>query len=113
MLLTDTDKAADFLSELKFIQKSASGTTVQFSNLAALFSKLIKVSTNEEEIAFRNFYARFRYLTSQLRLTDIERQNLDAFRRFIKAGETKKITKQSVQQGIILLNRLIKFIIRK
>ncbi|HEX6430034.1 MAG TPA: ATP-dependent helicase [Niastella sp.] len=110
MITIDIQKAQAFYAELALLQHATAETNERFSNLSGFFYKLIKAATNEEKIAFRNFYARFRYLLSQLKLTGPERQNLDAFRRFIKEGNNKKITPKSIQQGISLLYRLIKII---
>jgi hypothetical protein len=108
MITIDSQKAQAFYAELASLQHSTAETNERFSNLSGFFYKLIKAATNEEIIAFRNFYARFRYLLTQLQLSGTEKQNLDAFRRFIKEGNNKKITTKSIQQGIALLYRLIK-----
>ncbi|OQP60677.1 hypothetical protein A3860_32265 [Niastella vici] len=108
MTTIDTQKAQAFYAELVLIQHSTADANERFSHLSSFFYKLIKTATNEELIAFRNFYARFRYLLTQLKLTGTEKQNLDAFRRFIKEGNIKKTTVKSIQQSIALLYRLIK-----
>src|SRR5688572_24941355 len=110
MTTIDIQKAQAFYAELALLQHSTAETNERFSHLSGFFYKLIKAATNDETIAFRNFYGRFRYLLSQLKLTGPEGQNVDAFRRFIKEGNHKKITAKSIQQGISLLYRLIKTI---
>jgi DNA replication ATP-dependent helicase Dna2 len=110
MTTIDIQKAQAFYAELALLQHSKAETNERFSHLSGFFYKLIKAATNNETIAFRNFYGRFRYLLSQLKLTGPEGQNVDAFRRFIKEGNAKKITAKSIQQGISLLYRLIKTI---
>jgi DNA replication ATP-dependent helicase Dna2 len=72
--------------------------------LSQFFYKLVGYLTEDDIMVHRNFYARFRYLIATLPLTDTERRNLDAFRRFIKlhkAGEA------AVMQGIGLMKRLL------
>ncbi|AEV98331.1 hypothetical protein A4D02_22740 [Niastella koreensis] len=110
MTTIDSQKAQAFYAELILIQHSKAEPTERFSNLSSAFYKLIKTSTNEELVAFRNFYARFRYLLSQLNMSVTERQNLDAFRRFIKEGNINKTTPKAIQQGIALLYRLVKLL---
>lgn len=110
MTTIDSQKAQAFYAELVLIQHTTAETNERFSNLSSTFYKLIKTATNEELIAFRNFYARFRFLLSQLNMPATERQNLDAFRRFIKEGNVKKTTPAAIQQGISLLYRLVKLL---
>lgn len=108
MTTIDSQKVPAFYAELVLIQHSTADVNERFSHLSGFFYKLIKTATNSAQIAFRNFYARFRYLLTQLKLTGAEKQNLDAFRRFIKEGNVKKTTAKSIQQSIALLYRLIK-----
>lgn len=108
MTTIDTLKAQAFYAELILIHQSKAETTERFANLSSFFYKFIKAGTNVKLVAFRNFYARFRYLLSEIKLSAAEKQNVDAFRRFIKEGSAKKINPKAIQQGIALLYQLVK-----
>lgn len=98
--------AEKFLTDLAIIRVSSAETSDRFTALGKLFFQLVKAGTNEEMLAFRNFYARFRYLLSRLKLSDDAQKNIDAFRRFIKEGDAKEVTPQAILQGIHLLSQL-------
>lgn len=100
------DKAEKLLTGLEIIRTSSAETSDRFTALCKLFDQLIKAATNAEELAFRNFYARFRYLLSTLKLTGETQKNFDAFRRFIKERDEKKVTSLAIQQGILLLQQI-------
>jgi DNA replication ATP-dependent helicase Dna2 len=104
------NKSEEFLSSLELISISPMKSNVQLIALSKLFYRLIKSATNEEGLAFRNFYARFRYLLSRLPLSEDGRTNLDAFRRFVKEGGGKRVNTHTMQQGIALLKDLVRLI---
>ena len=109
-------KAEEYLAALEIIRfsgaETSDRTSDRFTALAKLFYHLVKAATNEEMLAFRNFYARFRYLLSTLKLSDETQNNFDAFRRLLKEGDEKKVTPQAIQQGIALLQQMIGLVSR-
>jgi DNA replication ATP-dependent helicase Dna2 len=104
-------KRIDVLNaELELILISSADVNDQFNALSRFFYKLVKTSTNEDNTAFRNFYARFRYLVTQIELSENDRLNIDAFRRFIKRGNQKQATPQTIQQGVALLSKVLRLL---
>ena len=100
-------KAQQFLAELQQIGSSRAAISPRMTALAKLFDRLVKSITNDELIAFRNFYARFRYLLATLPLRDVEHRNLENFRRLMKDGDTSRASEKALEQGLLLLKNLL------
>ncbi|HET6253437.1 MAG TPA: ATP-dependent helicase [Puia sp.] len=105
--LLSPEKADEFRNSGDQILNSRSTPAEQLSLLAKLLYRLVKATTNTEGIIYRNFYARFQYLLSRLPLTADGQRNLDAFRRFIKEGNTRNVTTGDIREGVSLLQGLI------
>ena len=100
-------KTEQFLAELQQIRTSRAAISPRMTALAKLFDRLVKSITNDELIAFRNFYARFRYLLATLPMRDVEQRNLENFRRLVKDGDTAKASEKALEQGLYLLKNLL------
>ena len=98
-------KAEQYLSELELIRSSRLALPSRIMALAKLFDRVVKAITTDEMVAFRNFYARFRYLLATLSLRDVERRNLENFRRLLKDGE--KANEKAFEQGGMLMKQLL------
>lgn len=107
MKLLQAKKMAEYRAALELIQRSSATAGERFGFLCSFFYKLVRSATNEDKVVFRNFYARFKYLLSQLNLSAAGRQNFDAFRRFIKDGSVKKVSDESIRQALALLGRVL------
>src|SRR5882757_5982592 len=100
-------KAEQYLSELELIRGSGSALTPRIIALSKLFDRLVKSITSDEKVAFRNFYARFRYLLATLPMRDVEQRNLENFRRLVKDGDQERANEKALEQGILLLKNLL------
>lgn len=98
-------KAEQYLSELELIRGSRIALPSRIMALGKLFDRVVKAITTDEMVAFRNFYARFRYLLATLPLRDVERRNLENFRRLLKDRE--KTNEKAFEQGGMLMKQLL------
>ncbi len=104
--MVDNNKIAEIYQELKLIVQSSSNLKDDFYSISRIFYKFIEIFVEGEAIVFRNFYARFRYFITISDLSEQERSNFDAFRKFIRRGFSEKISQESIQQGILLISKL-------
>lgn len=105
--MLDPVKAEQYISELEMIRHSGAGLPSRMIALAKLFDRLVKSITTDEKMIFRNFYARFRYLLATLPMRDVEQRNLENFRRLVNEGDPGKIDEKVLEQGTLLLRRLV------
>ncbi|HEY4207621.1 MAG TPA: AAA domain-containing protein, partial [Puia sp.] len=98
-------KSEQFLAELELIRSSRAELSTRIMGLGKLFDSIVKAITNDEMVAFRNFYARFRYLLATLPLRDVERRNLENFRRLLK--DLRKANEKAFEQGTMLTKQLL------
>lgn len=95
--------------EIELIQQATVSLVDKFEELFKLFFKIIKGLTKQEDIVFRNFYARFKFSLVKLNLTDNQKRELDAFRRFKKDNNTQLLTAEAFQKA----SSLLKFLLRR
>lgn len=105
--MLDTNKAEAYLEELVLVEKARVRIAERQNVLSKLLRRLVISVTNDELVAFRNFYARFRYLLSKMDSSTADQQNLDAFRKWVREGDDKKLTDKAIQQGVWLMRKLI------
>ncbi|MBK9983871.1 MAG: PD-(D/E)XK nuclease family protein [Saprospiraceae bacterium] len=112
MIRLKKETSQEILDDLNSIVNGTIELDDKFSNLSKLFYKIIKSAAATEPIAFRNFYAQYRFVTTQVNMDSGNKANLDAFRRLIKkpAGNLI-ITEILCNQGSLLLFALIKELI--
>jgi hypothetical protein len=103
----DLQQAEKYQAALDIINNSTESVESRFSALAGLFNKLVRAITNRELMIFRNFYARFRFVFSSIKLTEAEYQNIDAFRRFVRSSGQAAPGKTAVTQGVLLLQSIL------
>lgn len=97
----------NYQEELDYFIQSGTSTAERFGGLSRFFHHWVMAATNEQAMVFRNFYARFRYLLAANQLSGAERQNLDAFRKFIKQNGRAAPDETDVTQGILLLRKVL------
>ncbi|HTI08878.1 MAG TPA: ATP-dependent helicase [Puia sp.] len=105
--MLEPSKAETYLEELATLQQTKVREAERQNILSKLLRRLVLSVTNDEWMAFRNFYARFRYLLSKMDSSAAEQSNLDAFRRWVKEGDDTKLTENAILQGIILMKSLV------
>jgi len=105
--MLEPNKAETYLEELAFLQQTKIRIAERQNVLSKLLRRLVLSVTNDELMAFRNFYARFRYLLSKMDSSAAEQRNLDAFRRWVKEGDDKKLTEKAILQGVFLMKSLV------
>src|SRR5882757_960723 len=105
--MLETNKAETYLEELAFLQQTKIRIAERQNVLSKLLRRLVLSVTNDEWMAFRNFYARFRYLLSKMDSSAAEQKNLDAFRRWVKEGDDNKLTETAILQGVLLMRSLV------
>jgi DNA replication ATP-dependent helicase Dna2 len=102
-------KNQELLAELELIANdNQSDLKDKFFVLSKFFYKLVKVITNQEKVAFKNFYTRFKYLLGSMNFLEIENNNINCFRRFIKKGfDPENTTEIALNQGMLILYRIL------
>lgn len=102
-------KIQGLLAELELIANDdQSDLKDKFFVLSKFFYKLVKVITNQEKVAFKNFYTRFKYLLNLGNFSEVEKDNINSFRKFIKNGfDPEKTTKIALNQGILILSKIL------
>lgn len=104
--MVDNSKIIEIHQELELIDQSSSNLKDNFYTISRIFYKFVKIFTEDEGIVFKNFYAKFRYFITIINLSEQERNNFDAFRKFIRRGFSEKINQESIEQGILLIKKL-------
>jgi hypothetical protein len=98
-------KAEQYLSELELIRGPLAVLSYRRVALGKLFDRVVKATTTDEMIAFRNIYAQFRYMLATLPLQDADQRNLENFRRWLKDGD--HCSEETLEQGLKLMEWLL------
>lgn len=104
--MVDNSKIAEIHQELKLISQSSSNLKDDFYTVSRIFYKFVKIFTEGEGIVFKNFYAKFRYFLIINDFSEQERHNFDAFRKFIRRGFSEKTSQESIEQGVLLIEKI-------
>ena len=96
----------NYNAELTRIMQSDAAAIERLTGLSRFFHQWIISTTNQDAMVFRNFYARFRYLLATIQLSDQERRNFDAFRKFLKYRRSEP-SETDILQGILLLRKVL------
>lgn len=107
MIRLETLQTDNYRAELDLIDLPGFSISERFTALSRFFHQLVMTVTSQDVIAFRNFYARFRYLLSAVQLAETERRNLDAFRRFVKQNRRVTPNETTVEQGVMLMRKVL------
>ena len=69
------------------------------------FYSFITFLTDKPDMAFNNFYARFRYVLNQLEINETDKQNFNALRRYIKT-DVLQISQEDLKQCQWLFDKI-------
>ena len=96
------------LKELKLIVNSTESPADKMAALIKLFYKTVKFAALCGNVAFKNFYAQYRFVASQIELEEADRKNMEGFRRFVKEKlNPLLINEDTYIQASQLINRLL------
>jgi len=111
-MLSINDQVFNEISnELEILKKSRAGAKEQMSGISSLFYKIFLSASDISGAAFRNFYARYRYVLAELALPLSFQKELDSFRRILRREDLLLLASDAfILQASSLLENILKYL---
>ena len=105
MNISNSKKIADLKHKLDLALAADLSVPEKWTQCRSFFYTLVTYLSDEPDMAFNNFYARFRYVLNQLEINENDKQNFNALRRYIKTG-VLQITQEDLKQCQWLFDKI-------